>query len=1187
MHKFLLPLLGIVLLLEGCGKGRFADFPVNKTYTVNFNFPDLSREEFSDREKGDQAKDWLLYSLLSNAGLSRKEFAEATFDLAPVRYGFNATLANFDYGPTRSKFIGNGEVVALLPVSDSITRNNNIAHILDETRKDQGEKPKKLYVFEYDLNTEGRFSKLTRKDNIDAALYFTETMGYYENNISSLEDLQQFMQHTDDITYARQDQQGLVFGGRRIAGQPYGKVQVEDVASIWQSERYINNKQEQSQLEKDTFEDKLKEQTDSVNDVYNDALKSVVFADGQAYADLDVPEKNKIVKDVQSGIDADPGTDYAHINESVYSSDKKIVRLISAFRNALNKLDSRQLRQEDDFYKGRESDRVASASGFSLDPAIDYERSIGFVQEHLSYFASALRPEFTVQQLLEQLKDKDDDLMLYALAKMSKQKDELSAFVSDAGMKACKYQRARYDGKLKGTAVGMTLFYTDLLAKMWAANMFDSHPDVNIAGFRNLEQTKMVRAAIFNTEAKELPSCRLWFGPNKNGFQISGFDKSAINFSRNATQIFALSANPADSTDIDSTGKSKHREVQAAQEFDVVLSWWNDHYEEIGQFEPQYQRLNEIMKWSTIIQWLNSHTETSASIGFLNNYAVADNNWFPDWVTTQKDLKFNNWDSFSFFQAGSFGSKTESMPILVSTNHMFVGGVSLAEKSLIKEAPDVLGAEQSLVRRSNIAADINQTGEDAFVTFKDTKINLAENVQNKTVDIELNPKEGFKLRNRFGEVANKKFEWRITEDPAGSFAVQNNFDGIPVGRLSVSELEKNGFSIGFESQAVDKGMAIAKQCSDAVEETGAFLKKCPGVERHFLSTDGNWYVQPKNSENWMVMRVTPEDMPGAINLEEGWMARTSGSESRSKIIELKWVDQEAATKMSGNMLPSRYGTADLLDESPLSLEKELVKTKGEAGAKAALKKIKEDGLAEVNQLELHEEFEKAGIQTEKLIRHFGETPELVALQIKYNLKTGLQAIETNNFGKAVGCFNEAFTTRPAGVNSADILDEINGILDKSSISASRKMQIAEMGKAYFTDEQMFIAGEWEGYKSIAKPATLESALSRKGVKIIYPHNDAFINIDPAASFQTIAEQIRSIPNAHVYELSAEAIGKNTRLYAAVDHVQVFDFTVQRLQFRISPGSALTNCREKDKDGNCKDEYSVRGPVYFIDAPSAN
>ena len=29
------------------------------------------------------------------------------------------------------------------------------------------------------------------------------------------------------------------------------------------------------------------------------------------------------------------------------------------------------------------------------------------------------------------------------------------------------YQAARYDGPLDGTEVGMVLFYTDLLAKMW------------------------------------------------------------------------------------------------------------------------------------------------------------------------------------------------------------------------------------------------------------------------------------------------------------------------------------------------------------------------------------------------------------------------------------------------------------------------------------------------------------------------------------------------------------------------------------------------------------------------------------------------------------------------------------------------------------------------------------------------
>jgi uncharacterized membrane-anchored protein YjiN (DUF445 family) len=45
------------------------------------------------------------------------------------------------------------------------------------------------------------------------------------------------------------------------------------------------------------------------------------------------------------------------------------------------------------------------------------------------------------------------------------------------------FQKARYDGYLQGTEVGMVLFYTDILAKIWALNYLDSTPSKIIQNF--------------------------------------------------------------------------------------------------------------------------------------------------------------------------------------------------------------------------------------------------------------------------------------------------------------------------------------------------------------------------------------------------------------------------------------------------------------------------------------------------------------------------------------------------------------------------------------------------------------------------------------------------------------------------------------------------------------------------------
>ncbi len=48
------------------------------------------------------------------------------------------------------------------------------------------------------------------------------------------------------------------------------------------------------------------------------------------------------------------------------------------------------------------------------------------------------------------------------------------------------FQHARYDGPLAGTEVGMDLFYTDLLAKLWALDFEVSAPTKQIEDFQPL-----------------------------------------------------------------------------------------------------------------------------------------------------------------------------------------------------------------------------------------------------------------------------------------------------------------------------------------------------------------------------------------------------------------------------------------------------------------------------------------------------------------------------------------------------------------------------------------------------------------------------------------------------------------------------------------------------------------------------
>ena len=80
----------------------------------------------------------------------------------------------------------------------------------------------------------------------------------------------------------------------------------------------------------------------------------------------------------------------------------------------------------------------------------------------------------------------------------------------------------------------------------------------------------------------------------------------ALLFGRNATRVYAASSNPL--------APGQESEPNAASA--AFLAWWDRHYEAIAAFEPEYQRLNEIMKWSLVVSWL-AQRDSLDRLGFL------------------------------------------------------------------------------------------------------------------------------------------------------------------------------------------------------------------------------------------------------------------------------------------------------------------------------------------------------------------------------------------------------------------------------------------------------------------------------------------------------------------------------------------------------------------------------------------
>ncbi len=855
------------------------NFPLNQPQVVSFDL-NANFKKLTPRQQDDQLRDWLLLTALSGKGLSSQQLSQGAYDLPAVRYDFMNPVANFEYGAIRSRSIDKDRIVALVPkASTPEQRKDDIAHIVDKHRKDQGEKPKVVEVFEYDISTNKLSGSITRRQDIDASKVFTSEYGYFETTVNSRSDLQSFLNQTDDITFSEVTGVGLTLGGRKIFSQKYQGIRLEDVAALWQSEKNIETRWQNFQQEQEA---KVK---------------------GLSYSEQEKAIKDAVIKEKEqglvngSGFSLDPKFNYSGLKESLEKaltlikslkidgkqviSDQEIQdakqglqnnsvvayrQLIDKFENFSKSEQGKNALKEGQF--GLELKKQAQPLLAQRDKDIEAQIKIyenqarseiqaqalslqkaGYSREQIQ---AQLEPEIQKQQQkLKQIQqniindvDKEYKAKFLKIADAKYAKiDELLKSTQTKG-----FQAARYDGDLQGTEVGMVLFYTDLLAKIWALNYVGSTPYKDIPDFVPLTKVKV--SPIYKKETEKLNQTRLWFGHQDKGFQVTNEGNSLL-FARNATRIYAASSNP-----LDSSGK----ETTAAPDSSAFLNWWNDHYEEVARYEPQYQRLNQIMKWSLVVSWLNESYQGS-KLGFLQDVTVKRDNVFPQWVQAKNDLKFQAWNKIPFYPTNYKGVKTETMPLLKSDgferfgekDRYFVGGVSLASKSIFKERTALpLGEDFNLpARRSdiNFKSIFVENGKLKFDTFEGNKYQIQQ-VSNTISETTVIPKPDARLRSLNAELSNQTFTSKFVQSPGRTEYITAVGDTY-LGNLNVSKTA-NGFRTGFESRDVDIAYALASDLSTTKGNPVEVLANASGVKSYkYSSSKPDSYYVELTSGNWL------------------------------------------------------------------------------------------------------------------------------------------------------------------------------------------------------------------------------------------------------------------------------------------------------------------------------------------------
>lgn len=248
------------------------------------------------------------------------------------------------------------------------------------------------------------------------------------------------------------------------------------------------------------------------------------------------------------------------------------------------------------------------------------------------------------------------------------------------------YAQARYDGGLGGTKAGMTLFYTDYVTKDWVKGVGSGVPTEAVGGFVPDPDATLPWSHCRDRNEPTGESGRLWFGQNDAAFAFSG---DRVSIGAQSTRLFARS-NGADG-----------KEVDQSLGFGQGLRWWDRHYQDVAAYEPQYQRLDQLMRWSGALDWLTA--KTSARLPQLADSEIKSDLRFQDWYAQHDELRERA--PIAFVAPPS--AKTEAVltkPSKVAPScgvQTISGGVSLA---------DLNAREGSDRYHPNLPGSINRAG---------------------------------------------------------------------------------------------------------------------------------------------------------------------------------------------------------------------------------------------------------------------------------------------------------------------------------------------------------------------------------------------------------------------------------------------------------------------------------------------
>ena len=674
--------------------------------------------ELDAREQHEQIRDWAVLGTLTRTGASVAQLAAASYQVPPARLPYLDELYAFEYGRGRRAYLANR--VLLFRDRDDPDPQATIGRLADRVRMESGEVPRVVELYLVDDQRDQGTIRVERAADLTRDQVFSDAYGYVEGDAHTLAELSAWLNRIDDLTYARLTWDGhLHLGGRRFAATRTDNLDIGDIAAIYQSQKNLDQRRLDALEELGQLPPIL---TGELGRYFglahqgapDDRQRAALDAFEAKLTFLPGSQRTRVQRALYTWFngDAAPGfsLDPEWLPDPEHADHPLMLARIRAFAadpcadlQRIARRAAELVREQPD--ESRRTSRAAMAAwirdelpppGTAIPPAAcaRLRAQVSIALEDLALQLDSLAPDawdigFAAYYRLKsgwkhQVATRHDDLLGAAgLALEFHEQDT-------------RIQCARYDG-LTGTSAGMTLFYTDLLAKLWSSTDFaHSAPAADVPGF--VSEPREELATAFQHDPGELHGTRVWFGARGSGVSRAGDPREpAFAFDHRFTRLYAAGRDPA----------HPGAETQPDERSRRSLGWWDRHFDDVADYEQQYHRQNQIMKWSLVAAVLPGTPLGMA----LRTADVFRNYKFADWQQSHRRvLRFG--EKLPQVTQGIPGR--ECIPLLSSYDFtpfgngraVIRGGVSMAGRAAPR-AVSVIEAEAPLgARLSTEAVDL-------------------------------------------------------------------------------------------------------------------------------------------------------------------------------------------------------------------------------------------------------------------------------------------------------------------------------------------------------------------------------------------------------------------------------------------------------------------------------------------------